>query len=303
MSARSTKSSISIAPARLRLQRLELLALDHDVLARRELVALHDVLVGHFFAGRLGHALLPDPRARSRPRAGGSARPSTSRRRHELHRHAHQAEPDRAAPDGSGHRHPPPLFVRPPDPYSVAGDDGPAHLFSSPPPGIGGSVEPTGRRRRDRGPPAAPVEPRQGPLPRGRLDQSPGHRLLRPGRADDAPPPRRPPRHHGPLARRGRREVVLREALPAPRTRVGPDHRRRVGPERLRRRRAADARVDGEPGRARAPHPPGPRRRPGAGPTRSSSTSTPAPAPPSSTAAGSASSCATSSTSSGWCRW
>ena len=65
------------------------------------------------------------------------------------------------------------------------------------------------------------TQPRQGPVPRDRVHQGRGHRLLRPHRAGDAPAPRRPLRHLQALPQRGRRQVLLREALPVAPPRVG----------------------------------------------------------------------------------
>ena len=122
---------------------------------------------------------------------------------------------------------------------------------------ISGSVEPTGRRRRDRGPAAHAVQPGQDPVPRGRLHESRGRRLLRPDRAGHGPPPRPAGPSPGPRARRGRRasgssRSAARRHAP---TWVRPPSVARA--RRLRRRRRADARLAREPRRARAPHPAG----------------------------------------------
>src|SRR4051812_23073642 len=116
---------------------------------------------------------------------------------------------------------------------------------------------------------------REGALPGDRAHQSRRRRLLRPHRTGDAPPPPRASAHARPLPQRGGCAVVLREASPAPRTRVDPERRR----ARLRALRGAGgAGLAGEPRRPGAPHAPTPgvgagsadggRARPRPGPTR-----------------------------------
>ena len=113
---------------------------------------------------------------------------------------------------------------------------------------------------------AQAVQPRQGPLPGGRVHQGRGHRLLRPHRAGDADPPRRPRRHPAALPERRRRSRSSRSAA----RRTGPTgSARALGPGRPQRRDrllparldAAVAGVGGQPGRPRAARADGPRRR------------------------------------------
>ena len=89
-------------PGLLRVERVELVALDDDVAVGRELVALDDVLVGDLVAGARVDAALLDAHAglavelveaHRLARDGGV----------ELHRHRHQTEGDGACPHRAGH--------------------------------------------------------------------------------------------------------------------------------------------------------------------------------------------------------
>src|SRR5204863_5058452 len=71
--------------------------------------------------------------------------------------------------------------------------------------------KPPSRRRRA---PARADESRQGALARGRLHQGRDDRLLRAGRRRDPSPPARAAVDTEALPERGRREVLLREAVP-----------------------------------------------------------------------------------------
>ena len=86
--------------------------------------------------------------------------------------------------------------------------------------------------RRDRGPGAAALEPRQGVVPGGGLPQSRCHRLLPPDRPGAAPPSGRAAAHAGAGPRRAGRPPLLREELPAATTPTGstspPASRRRA---------------------------------------------------------------------------
>ena len=115
-------------------------------------------------------------------------------------------------------------------------------------------------RGRDRRQAAVAVEPRQGPLPRGGVHEGPRHRLLHARRARRARAPPRPAADAQALPQRRRRAVLLREAVPVARARVGADDRRRQQPrprreDRLRPgQRPPDARVAGQPRRPGAAH-------------------------------------------------
>jgi hypothetical protein len=79
----------------LRVERVELLGLDHDVAVGRELVALDDLLVRDLLAGRGVDPLLADPRtslARKLVEADRLGRSCAV----ELHRDVDQPEADRA---------------------------------------------------------------------------------------------------------------------------------------------------------------------------------------------------------------
>src|SRR6476646_12117872 len=108
--------------------------------------------------------------------------------------------------------------------------------------GRGHSVHGRGRR-----PAADAHEPREGAVPGRGLHESRRGRLLRPNRAGRRPPLTTAGAHDGPLARRRRRSVVLREAVPAPRARVGAHRRGRAGTARVCRRRSRDVGVGREP--------------------------------------------------------
>ena len=102
---------------------------------------------------------------------------------------------------------------------------------------------------------ALALEPRQGPLPRGRVHQGPGHRLLHARRAGPAAAPARPPADAQALPQRRRRRVLLREAVPvAPPdwVQTAPIARSQQDDRLLRLRRPADAGLAGQPRRPRA---------------------------------------------------
>ena len=88
--------------ARLRRQRRELVGLDDHVAARLELVALHDLVEGHLFAGLLRHALLAHPGARLRLQLV-EADVERLRGRHQPHGHGDEAEAHGSGPDRLGH--------------------------------------------------------------------------------------------------------------------------------------------------------------------------------------------------------
>ena len=69
-SRRGRRSPRSRSAAGLRLERGELVVVEHHVVAVLELVALHDLVVGHLFAGLLRHPAVADAARRCRPRAG-----------------------------------------------------------------------------------------------------------------------------------------------------------------------------------------------------------------------------------------
>ena len=77
------------------------------------------------------------------------------------------------------------------------------------------------RRGRGRGPPALALQPGQGHVPRGGLHQGAGDRLLHAHRAGRAAAPARPAADAQALPERGRGPVLLREALPLARPRLG----------------------------------------------------------------------------------
>ena len=126
----------------------------------------------------------------------------------------------------------------------------------------GGARTGDGRSRSRAG--GCALQPRQGAVPGHRLHQRPGHRLLRPDRAGDAPPPRGPARRRwcgcptastasgsSRSAARGHQPEWV-DTVPLD---ADSEHHGLLVDERAR------ARVDGQPRRARAAHPPGPRRR------------------------------------------
>src|SRR5262249_23139639 len=89
--------------AALRLQRLDLVVFDADVLALRDLVAAHDLILRHFFAGHFRNLAIADA-----PAGLGfelvEADVLAARRGDHAHRHLHQAEADRTRPNRAGHR-------------------------------------------------------------------------------------------------------------------------------------------------------------------------------------------------------
>ena len=114
---------------------------------------------------------------------------------------------------------------------------------------------------------AQALQPRQGPLPGGRVHQGRGDRLLRPHRAGDAAAPRRAGRSRSGASRTASTaSSFFEKRCPQPPSAVGaggararrPQGRHRV----LRARRARGAGVGGQPGGARAARADGPRRRP-----------------------------------------
>src|SRR5918997_5489547 len=80
---------------------------------------------------------------------------------------------------------------------------------------------PQARRGGDRRPDPVAVQPRQGPVPEGRLHEGPRHRLLHAHRAGRAAAPARAPTDAQALSQRRRGRVLLREAVPAPPARLG----------------------------------------------------------------------------------
>ena len=116
-----------------------------------------------------------------------------------------------------------------------------------------------GRGRRA---PGEALEPRQGPLSRGRLRQARRHRLLRAHRAGRPAAPRGPRADAQALPQRRRRRSSSTRRT---RRRTAPSGctTARVGVDRLRRRRRrGDARLAGQPRRPRAAHLAGAGRRP-----------------------------------------
>ena len=111
--ARSTKSSISIVRLAFGASVSSSSSLDHDVLAGRDLVALHDLLVGDLVAGRLGDPPVADPGAGALLEL---VEPDVLRPhgRHELHRHGHQPEADRSRSRWRWAPGPPPYAARRP---------------------------------------------------------------------------------------------------------------------------------------------------------------------------------------------
>src|SRR5256714_10101989 len=89
-------------PRLLGVERLELVGLDHDIVVRRDLIALDDALEGHLLTGLGVHPLLLD----ARPRVGVELMEADRLSRHgavELDRHVDQPEGDGAAPDRARH--------------------------------------------------------------------------------------------------------------------------------------------------------------------------------------------------------
>src|SRR6185503_6958594 len=107
------------------------------------------------------------------------------RRADEADGHLHEAETDRAGPNGTGHSI-----------DSRYGDERPGH--------------------RDRRPRAEDLESRQGPLSGGRVPQGRRHRLLPSHRTVAAPPPCGTAADLGAGAGRPSRTTLLREELPLP---------------------------------------------------------------------------------------
>ena len=165
----------------LGLSAAELVALDDHVLTALELVALHDLVVRDLFAGLLRDPPVPDAGAGLRLELV-EAHVLRARRRHQPHGHRHESEADRSGPDGAGQGGPP----RSPVAYYLRRS---WHLRSNK---RSRSVpaEPEPSPRRGRGPAPAGHQPRQGLVPRDRLHQRPGRRLLRPDRPGAAAPPR-----------------------------------------------------------------------------------------------------------------
>ena len=173
-------------------------------------------------------------------------------------------------------------------PWAAPGQDRPRRYDVSPE-----STKVAGRGRRSR---ADAVQPGQGALPRGRLHQGRGHRLLHPHRAGAAAAPGQPGADPEALPRRRRGQVLLREELAlAP---AGLGARRRAAVAGLdqeprdhplhRHRRTAVPCVGGQPGHSRAAHADvdgRPAWRQSTTPTCWCSTSTQALRPPSSSAA------------------
>ncbi len=111
---------------------------------------------------------------------------------------------------------------------------------------------------------AQALQPGQGPLPRDRLHQGRPDRVLRRHLARPPRPPSGTAADRHPLARRGRGQVLLPEAVSRPPARVGAHGHRpeRQQADRLHAGRGpADARVARQPGGDRAAH----AARPGAG--------------------------------------
>ena len=103
------------------------------------------------------------------------------------------------------------------------------------------------------------LQPAEGLLPRGRLHQGAGDRVLHADRARAAPAPARPAPDAQALSRGRRGAVLLREAVPLAPARLGADGGRVVAPQRARDRLLHGRRprhdgLAGQPRRPRAAH-------------------------------------------------
>ena len=239
-----------VAP--LRAQRLDLARLDDHVLALRDLEAVHDLVGGHLVAGLVGDLAVADARAGPLLELV-EAHVFALRRADELHGHLDESEADRPGPDRAGHRVP--FYVWRAGPGQSASASRSTAASSRSPTSTSCSTPPPGFRKAD----VIDYYRRIAPV-------------MLPHLAGPAADPRARARRRG-----GR--AVLREALPAAPSRLGPGvgaARAERRPAQLHRRGPPDARVAREPRRARAAHATS-----GGSPTstrraRSCSTSTPA---------------------------